>query len=227
MEIKLPLLIINFKAYQQSIGKNAENLAKICEKVAKKAKLNIAVAVQDADLYRVVKASKIPVFAQHLEPIGFGSYTGHDIPEGIKESGAKGALINHSENRLQIDQIESAVKKAKDLGLISCVCANDAGVAKAVASFKPDLIAVEPPELIGGDISVSTARPEVITETIEKVKEVADIPVLCGAGVNSGKDVAKAVELGSKGILVASAVTKAEDPEKAIHELAKGFFIKN
>jgi len=223
METKLPILIVNFKAYQQSTGENAEKLAKICEKVAKKTKTNIAVAVQYSDMYRVSKKTRIPVFAQHLEPIKFGSHTGHDIPENIKQSGATGTLINHSENRLQIDQIEEAVKKAKELGLVSCVCANDAGVAKAVASFQPDLIAVEPPELIGGGVSVSTAKPEVITETIQKVKEVADIPVLCGAGVNNKQDVEKASELGSKGILVASAVTKAEDPEKVLKELVEGF----
>ncbi len=222
MEIKLPILIVNFKAYQQSIGANAEKLARICEKVAKKTKTNIAVAVQDADMYRVSKKVNIPVFAQHLEPIKFGSHTGHDVPEDIKESGAVGTLINHSENRLQIDQIEEAVAKAKELGLISCVCANDALAAKSVASFSPDLIAVEPPELIGGEVSVSSAKPEVIAETVKKVRETADIPVLCGAGVNSKQDVETALELGSKGILLASAVTKAKDPEKVLMELAQG-----
>lgn len=219
MEINLPVLLVNFKAYQQGVGANAVRLAKICEKVAKETGKSIAVAVQDADLYHVAHEVSIPVFAQHLEPITPGSHTGHDLPEGIKETGAAGCLLNHSEDRMRIDLIEEAVKVAKKLGLACCVCANDAAIAEAVATFEPDLVAVEPPELIGGDVSVSSAQPEVITDSLAKVNKVADVPVLCGAGVNSKADVRKAIELGSKGVLVASAIVKAEDPERVIREM--------
>ena len=223
MELKLPIMIVNFKAYEQAIGQNAVNLAKICEKVANETGKSIAVAVQDADMYRVSQSVNIPVFAQHLEPISFGSHTGHDIPEDIKESGAVGTLINHSENRMQIDQIEEAIKKSKELEIVSVVCANDPDTAKAIASFNPEIIAVEPPELIGGDVSVSTAKPEVVSNSVAKVHEIAQIPVLCGAGVNSKEDVAKALELGSQGVLVASAIAKSKDPEPVIRAMVEPF----
>ena len=44
--------------------------------------------------------------------------------------------------------------------------------------------------------------------------------VLCGAGIVSGEDVARAVELGADGVLVASSVVKAEDWEAKVRELA-------
>ena len=92
----------------------------------------------------------------------------------------------------------------------------------AIAFLEPDMIAMEPPELIGGDISVSTARPEAIVETIEAVKSVKSVPVLVGAGIKNGQDVKKAIELGAKGVLVASGIVKAKDPKKAINDLVDG-----
>ena len=70
------LTIVNFKAYQSSIGLNAIKLAKICEKVAKKQKANIAVAVQPADILAVAASVKIPVLAQHVDPVEYGKHSG-------------------------------------------------------------------------------------------------------------------------------------------------------
>ena len=82
-----------------------------------------------------------------------------------------------------------------------------------------DVIAVEPPELIGGDISVSTARPELISDSVQKISKV---PVLVGAGVKNGADVRIARKLGAVGVLIASGVTKANDPEAVLLDLAQG-----
>ncbi|MBN1275633.1 alpha-hydroxy-acid oxidizing protein, partial [Candidatus Woesearchaeota archaeon] len=87
----------------------------------------------------------------------------------------------------------------------------------------PDFIAMEPPELIGGEVSVSEARPGLIGETVAAVRAVADVPVLVGAGVKDGEDVRKACSLGAEGVLVASGVTKAGDKESVIAGLADGF----
>jgi triosephosphate isomerase len=81
--------------------------------------------------------------------------------------------------------------------------------------MKPDYIAVEPRELIGGKISVSQARPELISDTVKAVKT----KVLCGAGINTRQDVKKALKLGAKGVLVASAVAKSKNPGKVLKEL--------
>lgn len=223
MELRLPVLIVNFKAYETSIGKNAVELAKICEKVANDMDLSIAVAVQAADIHAVSSAVKIPVFAQHIDPVDPGSHTGSVLAEDVKENGAVGTLLNHSENRLRIDVIAEAIKQAKDAGLITVVCANTPDVGEAIDSFQPDFVAVEPPELIGGDVSVTSSDPGIITESIKKINDQpGENKVIVGAGVKTTDDVKKAVELGSVGVLVASGVTKAEDPEKAVRELAEG-----
>ena len=222
MGLKTPLIIVNFKTYESATGKNAEKLAKICEKVAKQTKINIAVAVQDADIYRVSHTVKIPVLSEHMDPIGYGAHTGHILPEDIKANGATGSLLNHSEDRFKIDDLEKSLDIAKKLNLSTVVCASSDDVAESVATFKPDFIAIEPPELIGGDISVSTAKPEIITNTVKKVNKVSKIPVLCGAGIKTRGDVEKAISLGAKGILIASAITKSSNPGAILKELALG-----
>ena len=46
--------------------------------------------------------------------------------------------------------------------------------------------------------------------------------LLCGAGIVSGQDVRKAIELGSEGILVASGIVKAKNWSGIIDEFAAG-----
>jgi len=220
--MKLPIIIVNFKAYAQGTGKEAEKLAKICQEVADETSKSIAIAVEEVDIRNVSQLVSIPVLSEHLDPITQGAHTGMNLAEAVKENGASGTILNHSEDRFRIDQLGQSVKRAKEVGLKTIICANDPKTAEAIAAFNPDLIAVEPPELIGGDISVSTAKPEIITNTISRVKRVANIPVLCGAGVKTGADVKKAVELGAKGVLVASGIVKAKDPRKALLDLASG-----
>ena len=213
------LVIVNFKAFQNSTGQNAVKLARICEKVGKKAKTEIIIAVQTADIYRVSKSVKIKVLAQHIDPINYGQFTGHILPENVKENGAIGALINHSEKKLRFNDLKKTIKKAKELDLLTIVCAATPEEAKKIASLKPDFIAIEPPELIGSNISVSQAKPEIITRTTKMIK---NIPILCGAGIKTKEDVRIAVRLGAKGILVAHAITNATNPEKALKELVNG-----
>ena len=103
------------------------------------------------------------------------------------------------------------------------VCANTVEDAKALAEFAPDYIAVEPPELIGGDISVTTADPSIVKDTVQAVKAVdPNVRVLCGAGVKNGKDVSAALSLGADGVLLASGVVKAQDPRAVLEDLVSG-----
>lgn len=216
--MKLPVIIINFKTYNESTGDNALKLAKICGKVAKDTGASIIVAPQAVDIRMIAKEVSIPVFAQHIDPITAGSHTGSISGEAVKKAGAAGTLINHSENRRDKEEIKKIVEKAKTLGLSTVLCAKDPEEGKELNMFSPDFIAVEPPELIGGDLSVSTAKPEVIKEAVDKIGS----NVIVGAGIKNKEDVKKAVELGSVGILVASGIVKAEDPEKALLDLVSG-----
>ncbi len=215
-------LVINFKTYFEGTGKKAEELAKIADRVAKRTGKNIILVVQETDLYRISNLVSIPVFSEHLDPIEYGAHTGQVLAESIKFNGAKGVVLNHSEDRFNLAQIEKSKKIAKKNKLQTIICANDATQAKALAVFKPDFLAVEPPELIGGNTSVSKAKPEIITDTVVKVRKThRKQKILCGAGIKTCEDVKKAIKLGTNGIFVASGIVKSKTPEKKIRELVK------
>lgn len=220
--MKTPIIIINFKCYEESTGYNALKLAKICEAVSKKYKIDIAVVPQFTDITLISKEVKIPILSQHLDPIKPGAFTGHVSALALKKAGAVGSLINHSERKLGLDKIEQCVKIAKDYGLISVCCSANVNESKEIAKFNPDFIAYEPPELIGTGISVSQTKPEVITETVNEIKKInSGIKILCGAGITKGEDVKKALESGTVGVLLASGVVKAKIPKDVLIEFAE------
>jgi triosephosphate isomerase len=218
-----PLVVINFKTYEEATGQKALELAIACDDVAKETNAEIIVCVQATDIYRIQQHVSIPVYAQHIDAADYGSNTGRVLPQAVQQAGAKGTLLNHSENRLRVDIIEASIEAAKKVGLKTIICANDAIVGQAVYSMKPDFVAVEPPELIGGDISVSSAKPSVIKDSVNRICKLGGYhKVLVGAGVKTNKDLKKSLKLGARGVLLASGITKAKDPRKALKELVKG-----
>ncbi|MCD6529997.1 triose-phosphate isomerase [Candidatus Bathyarchaeota archaeon] len=221
-KLSTPFILVNLKTYVESMGEKAVKLAKIAEEVSDSLDVCIGLAPQFVDLSRVAESTKIPVFAQHVDPASPGKFTGHVLPEAVKNCGCVGTMLNHSERRMRIADIEAAIVRAREVGLYTVVFANNARVTAAVSALEPDMVAVEPPELIGTGIPVSKAKPEVITRTIELVRKVNPrIPVLCGAGITSGEDVSRALELGASGIAVASGVVKAKDPRSVLLEFAE------
>jgi len=181
------------------------------------------VAPSAFDLALVAKSVRLPVFAQHLDPAETGKATGWLPPEAALAAGAVGTIVNHSERKVAWEEMRDLIARCRQLGLEVVVCADDVAEAETAARLGPDYLAIEPPELIGGDVSVTTARPEVITRAVERIRATnPKVQVLCGAGVKTGKDVAKALELGTVGVLLASGVVKAKSPEKALRDLAKG-----
>ena len=219
-----PILLINFKTYEESTGEKAVKLAKIIDKVSSEYDVEVAIAVQALDLREVVKNVKnVKVLAQHVDVNEYGGHTGKVLIDAVKKAGAVGTLVNHSEYLLEKDVIGETVRKCKEKGLITVVCAADSDKAAELANYSPDFIAVEPPELIGGDVSVSEANPDVIKDSVKKVYSVKRLPVLCGAGVHTKKDIEESLKLGAKGALVASGVVKDKNPRKEVKDLLDGF----
>ena len=222
-ELETPIIVINVKAYAESIGQNGLKLAKICEEVASERGVSIAICPQQVFLSQVASSVSIPCFAQHADAVPPGSFTGFVTLEAVKEAGAVGTLLNHSEHRLKLADIEFLVSRAASLGLLTIVCTNNVRVSRAVAALKPYSVAVEPPELIGTGRAVSKVDPAVVSDTVKAVKEIhEECVVLCGAGITNGEDVRAAIELGADGVLLASGVVKAEDPKKALLDLVSG-----
>lgn len=210
----------NFKTYESATGQAAVDLAKIHEAIVQETGVEVMIAVQAVDLWRVCQEVKIPVLAQHIDAVEYGSATGHMLPEAVKASGAWGTLLNHSEHRLERTVLEASIKRSKEAGLKVIVCAKDPEEGASFLEFEPDLIAVEPPELIGGEISVSSAQPEIIEHAS---KLIGKDKLLVGAGVKNGEDIKIALQLGARGVLLASGVTKAANPKEILRDLAKAF----
>ena len=221
-KVRTPLILVNFKTYSEATGRKAVKLAKTAEKISLETEVCIGLAPQFVDIRSITSAVSVPVFAQHIDPIAPGSFTGHILPELIMEAGAIGTLINHSERRLKLVDIDAIITRARESDLLSVVCANNAAVSAAAAALKPNMIAVEPPELIGTGIPVSKAKPEVVSGTVDLVKRInPEVVILCGAGITRGEYVSAALRLGTEGVLVASGVVKAKDPYTVLLEFAE------
>ena len=220
-----PILAINYKVYETSFGEKALAIALTADKIQEEYRneITIILAVPFTEITRIVEATElVKIYAQHVDPIDPGPYTGYTPLEAIKEAGAKGTIINHSEHRIKISDIDIIIKKAHRLGLETLACADTPTVAAAIATLSPTAIAIEPPELIGTGTPVSKAKPEIITNTIRIAKLLApDIPILAGAGITTGEDAEAAIKLGTQGILVSSTIMKSSNPEEKIRELTE------
>ena len=212
-----PLIVVNFKTYSTAMAQSADTLGQHMANVVTRARM---VAVASAfDLSSVSSISGLEVWSQHLDPVGQGSHTGWLEPETAIARGASGTIINHAEHKVPLEHVEKLMAMLPD-GFPICACAADVEEARALAKLGPTFIAVEPPELIGGDISVTTADPAIVSDTVAAVKEVnPNVRVLCGAGVKNGQDVATAISLGAEGVLLASGVTKANDVQQVLSDL--------
>jgi len=215
------LFIINCKNYEEIAGDKVVKLAKIIEKISKKYKIKIALVPPHHLLTKITDLS-IPVLAQHVDNTRVGSTTGFIIPELLKTSKITGSLINHSEHRISSNDIKQLVSRLQKLKMLSIVCVKNIAEVKKYAKLNPDYIAIEPPELIGSGKAISKEKPELITKAVTAVKNVNNsTKLLCGAGIVTGDDVEKAIQLGAKGILVASGIIKSKNWEKIIVEFSK------
>ncbi len=216
-----PLIVVNFKTYESAHGLAAVELAKAMEVVNTEVETCELVAVVSAfDLASVIAAAPtLSVWTQHLDPVGFGSNTGWLHPSTAIEHGATGTIINHAEHKVSIEHVKELISQLPTEFPV-CACAADLDEAKALAALSPTMIAVEPPELIGGDISVTSADPAIVSDTVSLVNTVnPQVVTLCGAGVKNGQDVSTAIKLGTSGVLLASGVTKAEEPLSVLRDL--------
>jgi triosephosphate isomerase len=209
------LIIVNYKAYRKAIGKNSQKITEKIENGAKESQ--VIVCPQTADLNRV--ETGLEVFAQHTDGVDTGSETGSNQVKAIKESGVSGSLINHSERRLEDEEIRDAISKCREEELTSVVCAQTPEECEKYARFEPDYIAFEPPELIGSDRAVSKTEPELIKKAIEKT---GNVETLTGAGIKTKEDVEKSMELGCSGVLIASGVIKSDNVKATVKTLCEG-----
>ena len=219
--METPILILNLKNYEQALLNDGDRLLQACEKAIEQTGKKIAVTPPLLDLINVNhEKENVYVLSQHVDPYSYGSHTGSVLPEHLDRIGVDGTLLNHSERRLDPSVIRKTVERCNKVGLETIVCVQNHHEAERYSNWNPSYVAVEPPELIGGDVSISSAKPELVEKSVEKAHPV---PVLCGAGVHERRDVEKGIELGAEGVLLAHAVVEAEDPVSVLVDMVEGF----
>lgn len=215
------MILVNFKTYKEATGKNAISLAHTICDIASEIGVEIISCPQTVDIREVIVASDHPVWAQHVDFHPLVQSTGWSSPEVIKEAGAVGTLLNHSEHKLARDILAKTIERCKEAGLQTLVFADTLEEAEDVAKLSPDFIGYEPPELIASPTtSVARAKPEIIEKV---VKAIPDIPILVGAGIKDRQDVEVSLNLGAVGVGVSSAVILSDNPAKVLQDLVAGF----
>ena len=208
-------VLVNLKAYPC----DPIDVANAAATVSAESEATVAVAPQASHLDRVADTG-VETWAQHVGPVDHGSHTGSTLAEAARDAGASGTVLNHSEHRLTLADLDASLDAADRVGFEAVVCANTPDQIAAAASLDPDAVAIEPPALIGTGTPVSKADPDVVRDAVEAAGAIdPTIDVYCGAGISSGEDVVAAAELGADGVLLASGVAKADDPRAALADL--------
>ena len=180
----------------------------------------IIISPQFTDIYRISRETSAytPVFAQHMDD-GIGKFTGSVSPLALKEAGAVGhppqPLRAEAHDGGDREEGEGREGTRPDEPLLR----RQHKESLKIEAFDPEMIAYEPPELVGTGISVSTARPSQITDFVKVA--TPSVRRLVGAGISNAGDVKKALELGADGWGVSSAFTKAKTPEVVLTELVE------
>ncbi|MFO7928355.1 MAG: triose-phosphate isomerase [Candidatus Humimicrobiaceae bacterium] len=216
--LKPPFFEIGPKAYMY--GKDVLDLAKAAERASKKYNVQIIFDPQYTDIFQITeKTDKLLIFAQHMDSIKKGRGYGSVLPEAVKAAGAVGVILNHSEKRISLAELNKTIKRADEVGLASMVCADTIEEAAAIAHLGPNIIAAEEPELIG---TGKKSRSDFVKEAMQIVHSInPGIYVLQGAGISSGKDVYDVIKSGAIATGSSSGICKAENPTLMVEEMIR------
>ena len=206
--IRAPFLIVNPKAY--IYGEESLALAKVCDELGEKYDIDIIFTAQHVDLRMIAKETKrIILTAQHMDGINPGRGMGHILPEGIKDAGAHAVVLGHAEHPVSTGQLAAAVRRAKELELLTVVCADTVPECEAVSQLHPDVIIVEPTSGIGSGRASSDEYMKATNAAIRAVDP--DIFILQAAGISTGKDIYRAVLNGADASGGSSGILNAPD----------------
>lgn len=214
-----PFFIFNPKSY--FYGDELLNLAKVADEEALKyPDVNIFVTVPFADIGAVSQATKnIIITAQHMDSLKPGIGIGRVLGESIQNAGAEAVFLNHAERPMLLTELVQTIKRAKELGIVTIVCASTIDEARAIATLAPDIILAEPTELIGTGKTSSTKYIKTTNTAVKEINE--NILMMQAAGISKAEDVYEVISLGADGTGCTSGIVKADDPEQMLRNMVE------
>lgn len=217
-QVKSPFLIVNVKSY--IYDEELLKLAMAADKVAEETGLQIYFTGSYADLRLLKENTKnLVITAQSMDSLRPGRGMGHVLPEALKAAGAQAVFLNHAENQKTVSELYADIKRAKELGIITVVCADSTVEAKALSCMNPDIILAEPTDLIG---TGTTADDSYVIETVKSVKAVnPNVLVMIASGISTAYDCYNVVRLGADGTGATSGILNAPSPEICVKEMAE------
>lgn len=213
------MIFLALKTYKETTGDQVIKILSSVKKIVNETNIPIIAVAQATDIYRIKKELGIEVWAQHIDPIDPGKNTGWISPYSIKEAGATGVLINHSEHKISEETVIKTVEKAKQYELKTMVIGQSPEMVIKYDSLNTDFISYEKEDLIASPTSLIDQQEAAIRELVKKIKH----PLIIGAGINDGEDTRKSKAAGAVGVLMATYFVTAPDPEAKLRDLAQGF----
>lgn len=214
--VAAPVFEIGLKGY--SWGAAALRLAREADLAAEALGVAVVFDPQTVDIGAIAAGTRhIHVWAQHMDPFPPGRGVGGVLAEALRDAGATGTLLSHSEKRMTLDDIAAAIIRAHECGLGTMVFADSPEEAAELAALGPDIVLAEPPSLIATGQAVGGRMADFVTRTVELVGAVdPSIIVMSGAGVSTADDVATVMRLGLGGTGSSSGILRAPDPVSAM-----------
>lgn len=215
-KIQAPFFEVGPKAYLY--GRDALELARVAEDASMESGVSVIYTPQLTDLALISQNIRhLYLCAQHMDSLRPGKGQGSILPEAIRAAGARCVMLNHAERPVTVAALRATIDRAREVGLLSVVCADSIVEAQAVAAMSPDILVVEPSELIGTGI---TSDEQLISASTKAVKAVnPEIQVLQGAGISNADDVYRTIFAGADATGSSSAICKAPDPASMLREM--------
>ncbi|MEN6593604.1 MAG: triose-phosphate isomerase [Clostridiaceae bacterium] len=160
---------------------------------------------------------KLIILAPYMDTLRPGRGLADVLPEALAAAGAQGVVLNHCERPMTLSHIRQAVERARELDMLSFVCADSIAEAEAVAHFHPDIINPEPTELIGGTAASDMGY---VAEAIRAVKAIdPNIMVEQAAGITTAQQIYDFIMAGSEAAGSASGILRSPKPYELLDEM--------
>ena len=214
--IQAPFFEIGPKNYL--FGDQIVDLARIADEAAAKYDVRVIYTTPYANIEKVASVVKnLKVFAPHMDDIPVGRGLACVLPESLKAAGAVGVMLNHAEHPLTVSGLVRTLDRAREVGLLSIVCADSMAETRAIAQLHPDLMVTEPTELIGTGKAADTSYVAASMDAITAIDP--NIGILVGGGISNGEDVYRTIMAGADATGSSSGIVKAADPGAMVHEM--------